>query len=149
MSDPHEPGGLSVTLKKDGKDASWIVFHGSVDRIKEDIGKAFDMEADAQELSLVGLALNADNLWKGTGHAGRVLGARATSGGSPPWDEARAQSSAPAEPVKDPLFAKVESAEDVPALKLLFAENKSAFDANTELFAAWKAKGKSIQEAAK
>lgn len=159
-SDPNSEGGITVTLKQKqsenfANDGSWIVFHGSVERVREDIGAAFGLEESAKELTLVELASNAKALFQGASVAGNKLGGTAVpADSSPAWEEARSSAgstpaSEPEAPPVNPLLAKVEEAVDVPALRDLWARNEAEFKASDELTAAWKAKGKALSEAAK
>lgn len=145
MSDPNERSGISVTLKQDGKDGTWIVFHGSPERVGEDIAQTFGMSPETvADMDLVGQVVEATRVYKGMATVGRVLGGRQTKGGSEAWAQAR--DAAPAEPARDPLYVDIEEQTSVDGLKKLWAENRATFDNDAELFAAWKAKGKSIKE---
>lgn len=155
MSNPHEPGRISVTLKQDGKDGTWIVFHGSAAEIRSQVIEAFDMEGQ-DDAPLYDLVNEATRMFKAAGNVTSRLGGRvvsnksnsesASSEGSA-WDRAGNGAEAPA-PEVDPdvvrLTAAIEDAADVAALKELFARNKAVFDANPDLVVAWKAKGKSL-----
>lgn len=157
MSDPHERGdGISVTLKQDGKDGTWLVFHGSPARVREQIIDVFpgiDPEHDAPLFDLIN---EATRLYKAAGNlnstlGGRVVGKGKSEGNAPTgsaWDRAQAGNTAEPEPEVDPnvtrIEAAIEEAADVASLKELYARNKVHFDANPDLLAAYKAKGKSL-----
>lgn len=148
MSDPNQTREVSVTIKHDGKDSTWLVFRGSVEAVREQIIECFGM-TETEGLTLHELSVEATRLVKATSQVANGLGGRVLKGGS---QSAFAQAregggSAPAPAKEDedvPLKGMIEAATSVAALKTLWAENKAAFDADPELFAAWKAKGKSL-----
>lgn len=149
MANPHEDGGVSITLKQDGRDGMWTVFHGSPARIRENIIALFGLEG-VDELTLHEVSLEAQRIYKGAGNAASILGARpVASKSSEAWKQAQATEAAPAEPERDPLLDKIEAVKDVESLKLLWAENRPAFDENPDLLSQWKLRGKAIAEAAK
>lgn len=163
MDNPHDAGrGVSVTIKHDGaRDAPWIVFHGEVDNVREDIIKAFGF-ADAEGLTLHDLCVNA------AAHAARIAQVAGTLGGTilstggiptPPAEapaveqpttteapspvaDPWAAAAEPAPPARDPLFEQVEAAQSVAEVQQVWAENQQAFADNAELMAAYKARGK-------
>lgn len=159
MTNPHEPGRISVTLKQDGKDGTWVVFHGSPEEVRQQIVGLFP-EFDGQtDAPLYDLINEATRLFKAAGNVssrlgGRVVGNKAASGNESSdsgsaWDRVAGNGAEPQqEPEVDPNVARlqreIEGAADVAALRELFARNKAAFDANPDLVADWKAKGKSL-----
>jgi hypothetical protein len=162
LGDPNEPGRISVTLKQDevrGRDFSspgtWIVFHGSPAEVRSQITETFGI---ADEGSLADLISAATSEFKATGNVSTGLGGRVIGNGSKQtgptgsgsaWDRAAGNGAeAPAEPEVDPnvtrVLAEIEAVTDVPALQQVYARNKAVFDANEDVLAAYKAKGKSL-----
>lgn len=152
--DPHKPGHMSVTLKQDGKDGTWIVFHGTAKDIRSQIVATFDMEGQ-DEAPLYDLINEATRTYKATGNlnsalGGRVIkkdGASASDKGGSAWDRATGAGAPQEEPVDlnvVRLTKAIEDATDVPTLHNLYARDKAHFEANAELFALWQAKGKSL-----
>lgn len=155
MSDPGERAGMSVTLKADGKDGTWVVFHGTPARIREQIIETFQIE-ESKDSPLFDLINEATRIYKAAGNVSSGLGGRviAFPGGKDSsaeqapagsaWDRAQ---SAP-EPQVDPnvvrLQGEIEGAASVDALRELYARNKAAFDEDADLMTAWKAKGKAL-----
>lgn len=143
---------MSATIKRDGKDASWLVFHGTPAEISRDIKDVFGI--DGEGLTIAELVGEAEAMWKSSGNVASGLGGRSlpsgdrTSGSgttAPPWNR---DAAAPTEPQEDPnvvrLTAEIEAATDRASLKDMFARNKTVFDANSALTDAWRAKGKSL-----
>lgn len=156
-SDPNGTGGLSVTLKQDGKDGAWIVFHGSIERITEDLSAAFNLDP-TQYASFADLSLEASRNYKALGSAIHSLGARTTrstpnpGSSSPAWEEARqgSEQAAPAEPeapARNPLYDQLEALTNLEDHRQLWAKNRSSFDADAELLEAWKTKGRALKAA--
>lgn len=157
MSNPHEPGRISVTFKHDGKDGTWLVVHGNAAEVREQIIEVFQMEAEA-DAPLYDLINEATSLYKAAGNARSSLGGRVIppsqqqsekpQGNGSAWERVGSGASAPAEPEVDPNVARIEAAieeaTDVTSLKELYARNKVHFDTNPDLLAAYKAKGKSL-----
>lgn len=159
MSNPHDSGGLTITLKYGkGYEESWAVFKGSPERIREDIIAYFGMDgASVSGFTLNEVVIEATTIAHGGAAAAAGLGGRVIAqpkkteqpvGNDAPADDvwAAAEKEA-AEPPKNPLLVAIESASSVDALKLLYAENQSAFTSDADLFNQWKAKGKSLKEA--
>lgn len=150
MSESTRDRGVSITLKYDkGHDASWAVFTGTVETIREDITKFFGLEQSVVEgLTASELVVMVTDIAHAKGNASAVLGAvpipgqRASS-----WGQAAAQA-ADAPPAEHPLIGQINAATSVDALKQLWAKNQNAF-ANKDVEAAYKAKGKALKEAAK
>lgn len=157
MGDPNKPGAISVTLKHDGKDGTWIVFHGSPAEVRSQIIEVMEMEDNGAPL--YDLVNEATRIYKATGNVSKGLGGRtingknqnadSTSSGSA-WDRAAGSTGegAAEEPQEDPnvtrLLAAIEAAESRQALKELYARDKATFDANDDLMQEWKSKGKSL-----
>lgn len=165
-SDPNEGSfgaGVSVSIKQPpskqyAADGMWLVLHGSVERVSEDIIKAFGIEvAEGATPTLYDLALQADSIAHGTQHAARTLGATSApkDGEIDPtsaWAQARKEQAKEPEPEvseADKLAARIAETADVPALRDLYARNEALFKENAELLDAWKAKGRELSEAAK
>jgi hypothetical protein len=174
MSDPHEPGGISVTIKGDEpggkyndakKPGTWIVFHGSPAKIREQIIEVFEIENGADR-PLYDLINEATDLFKASATVSQNLGGRvlsqgngeqqqqpASSGGSGDvWAQAAAAKGeqAPqqeAKEDKDPLLGVIESCKTVAEVQQVWAENQAAFNDNPDYMAAYKAKGKALSAA--
>ncbi len=176
MSDPHEQGGISVTIKGDEpggkyndakKPGTWIVFHGSPARIKEQICEVFEIEAG--ERPLYDLINEATDMFKASATVSQSLGGRVLSqgggasvqqqvqgDGGDVWAQAAAaqgqqQSAPPAEEKKDdvdPILAALETCKSVAEVQQVWAENQSAFNSNPAYMEAYKAKGKALSSAA-
>jgi hypothetical protein len=175
MSDPHEPGGISVTIKGDEpggkyndakKPGTWIVFHGSPAKIREQICEVF--EIDGADRPLYDLINEATDTFKASatvssGLGGRVLsqgngGASAQqqpqSDGGDVWSQAAAAQGQQAPPQqeakedKDPILAVIEQCKTVAEVQQVWAENQAAFNDNPAYMAAYKAKGKALSSAA-
>lgn len=160
LQDPHvlpKPGHMSVTLKHDGKDGTWIVFHGIAADIRKQIIDAFDMQGQ-EDAPLYDLINEATRVFKSTGNitsslGGRVVGGKKSegappSGGGSAWQQAAAGNAGEEEEPVDinvvRLTKAIEEVTDVTVLKELYARNKAHFDGNAELFAEWQAKGRAL-----
>jgi hypothetical protein len=167
-SDPKGRG-IQVTIKYGkGYEETWVSFAGLPDEIRADIVQYFDLDWDSIEgLSLSAVVVTATNLAHAKGALASTFGATVIPKGeeykpaaaSKPqgdvWESvgqaAQAQqSSAPAEPERNPLFAVIEAENTVDGLKRLYAESAAAFQGpeGPELLAAWKARGKALKQAA-
>ena len=73
MSDPNQVRNISVTLKGDGKDATWVVFHGSVAAVREQI-------EEARESGLFDLINEVTAEYKAVGNVVQKLGAKVVDG---------------------------------------------------------------------
>lgn len=148
MSDPHNPRGMSVTLKGEGKDPTWLVFHGSPASVKEDIIEAFNLTGEFADLSLHELQVEATRIHKATANVSRVLGGRpvpaSSESSTAAWNDARAE---PVVPVVNPLIERIASLTTVPEVRDLYARNEAEFKADADLLALWKAKGKELAAA--
>jgi len=156
MGDPNEPGRISVTMKADSREGTWIVFHGSPAEVRDQIIDVFALTEEETDGPLYDLINEATRLYKAAGNVNSTLGGRVVGGtksettkSGSAWDRAAGNGgNAPAEPEVDPnvvrLTNAIEGATDVTTLKELYARNKAHFDGNAELFAAWQAKGKSL-----
>lgn len=176
MSDPHEPGGISVTIKGDEpggkyndakKPGTWIVFHGSPAKIREQIIEVFQIENGADR-PLYDLINEATDLFKASATVSQNLGGRVLdkgNGQSLPvgssfgggdrggdvWSQAAAaQQQAPQETKEDvdPILAALENCKSVAEVQQVWAENQGAFNSNPDYMAAYKAKGKALSSAA-
>lgn len=173
-SDPHEPGGISVTIKGDepgGKfndpksPGTWLVFHGSPARIREQLIDVFALDAEAcagrplydlvnEATVLFKAAANASKGVTSNGLGGKVLSSSPSSstGSGDVWDQAAAQQgqsqSAPAAEKEDvdPILSALEACRTVPEVQQVWAENQSAFNSNAEYMAAYKARGKALSQ---
>ena len=152
MSDPHEREGMSVTLKHDGKEGTWIVFHGSPAMIREQMLATFPgLEATA-ETPLYDIVNEATRMFKASGNVTSALGGRVIPSGNrssqsgSAWDSGSAGNSDEPKPGPEVvrLTAAIEAAEKVEDLHDLYARNKAAFDENADLMSEWKAKGKAL-----
>lgn len=151
MSDPYTRGGMSVTLKADGKDGTWVVYHGTPEQIREQILATFEIE-ESKDAPLFDLINEATRIYKAAGNVSSGLGGRVVSSSKQAdkpagsaWEQA---SNAPAEPEVDPNVARlegeIEGAASVDALKELYARNVAVFESNADLMDAWKAKGRAL-----
>lgn len=165
-TDPNEIGGISVTIKGDepgGKfnDAkspgTWIVFHGTPAKVKEQIVEVFAMDAAALERPLYEVANDATALFKAAANVkttldGKVLNPGPQAAGNATaapsgdvWAQANAarnSSSAPAEAV-DPLLVSIENCKTVAELQQLWAENQAAFG-DAKYMDPYRIKGKAL-----
>lgn len=151
MGDPHNPGDLTITIKYGkGYDESWAVFRGTQDSIRDQLCTYFNMN-DNPELCLHEIVLIATK----TAHAGSAVSSigtpipasqlgKSSDGpkGDDAWSEAEKKAS---EPGPNPLLSQVAATETVQALQRVWAENKSEFDSNPELMAAYKTHGQKLQ----
>jgi hypothetical protein len=167
MSDPHEQSGISVTIKGDepgGKyndpksPGTWIVFHGTPARVREQIIEVFELPAEASERPLFDLVNEATKLFKGAANVSKTLGGTVLNdgqgGGSQPasgdvWDQAAAARNGATQqqeekPAADPILTALENCKTVAEVQQVWAENQAAFNANPDYMAAYKAKGKSL-----
>jgi len=148
--DPHTPGRISVTIKGDGKDATWLVLHGSPKEVHRQIIEVFDLSGESDQQSLSDLIVEATALFKGQSNVRSTLGGRTIpkgDGGKPAASGSAWEQAANEEPVDINvvrLTKAIEETTDVDSLKVLYARNKAHFDGNAELFAEWQAKGKSL-----
>lgn len=164
MSDPHEAGsGIGVTIKYGkGYDESWLTFRGSVERVREDIIAVFGMDgASVRDLNLNAVVTEATSIAHGlsaanSGFGGTIISTSGPSASDTPSvaqeqgsaDDVWAQAAAtPEEPKVNPLITAIEGASDTESLRVLYAENQSAFTSDAALFEQWKAKGKALSAA--
>lgn len=153
MDNPHAPRRTCVTIKvpessKWAGDNPWLVFEGSPKAVREQIIETFGLE-DVEGLTLFDVTLNAQQVATNQGSATQRLGGRVLAQGKPSEGNPQSEAEKPSEtpPKADPLAglkAAVESAQFRDDLKRLWAENRVVFDDNPDLFAEWKAKGKSL-----
>lgn len=134
-------------------DNPWLVFEGtSPDEIRAKIIATFGMTDVDDSLSLFDVTMNAQRIAtrqseiQGT-LGGTTLKVESSRNGAPSPTGSASAAAPAAEPETNPLLAKVEEQTGVAALQRLWAENKAAFDADADLMAAYKAKGKALQSA--
>jgi hypothetical protein len=153
----------TVTIKYSGdRDATWVVFRGMPAQLRADIMDYFGMDPTTQAgLSLSSIVTNATQVAHGKALIATSLGATVveettTAPAAPagdPW--AAAASSTPVHTVADQapadpnawILGEIEKQTTVPGLKKLWADNQ-VFFSDVTVMAAWKAKGKSLQEVA-
>jgi hypothetical protein len=158
-STPFENGRVSVTMKHNGKyEDPWIVFHGSVEKVKDDMIRAFGLgEGDVpfadRSLSDVLYEANKQSVAEynaATALNGTVIKTKRGKGHALPdpgkTDEATVTDPKADEPEVNPLLAKIEAVPDVGALQKLWAENQAAFT-EPDIMAAYKARGKALSAA--
>lgn len=139
--------------KRYANDNPWLVFEGSdAATVRQNVLDAFGMTADAS-LSLFDVLLNAQQIATKTGGTARSLGGTVigNEAAAPSTESASvADEAAPAEEPQGPhpLLAQIEAQTSVADLQDLWARNKAAFDADADLMAAYKARGKGLQAAA-
>lgn len=148
-SNPNEPGRISVTLKGEGRDATWIVFHGSPGEVRAQVMEVFDLPDESSKQSLADLINEATSLYRATGNVSNRLGGRTLGGGASAWDRtSNGNGGSTPQPEVDPNKVRVEAAIDAAAtrdeLKELYARNEAVFSAHADLLVAYKAKGKSL-----
>lgn len=147
-------GTVGVTVKYGrGYEETWANFRGTVLDVRQTIIDYFGLGTEETEgLSLHEVVVNVTKLAHAVAAASSGLGGTVISGGGKGggWSKAASGGSpaTPAEPERNPLYAKIEGTSDVAALKELFARNKAAFEADAELLQAWKDKGKALTVAA-
>jgi hypothetical protein len=175
MSDPHEPGGISVTIKGDEpggkyndakKPGTWIVFHGSPAKIREQICEVFQI--DGGDRPLYDLINEATDTFKASATVSSSLGGRVLSQGNggasaeqqvqgdggDVWAQAAAaKAQQPQQPQEskedvDPILAALETCKSVAEVQQVWAENQAAFNSNPAYMEAYKAKGKALSSAA-
>ena len=147
---------VTVTIKAGkGYEDSWYVFRGDAEAVKEQLIGFFALDrASVASLSPFETAVNARQIAQSISDVSAKLGAvaiGAVPSGPSANAEAAALGTAPAddpwaeadEPVRNPLYGRIEAATSKDELKLIWAENQAAFS-DAELMAAWKAKGKSL-----
>lgn len=172
MSDPHEQGGISVTIKGDepgGKyndpksPGTWIVFHGSPTKVREQIIEVFELDDTAKERPLFDVVNEATRLFKAVGNVSQSLGGRVLSSGnaeqqpssgeqsgagnSDVWAQAAAARGGGEQEKQedvDPILAALETCKTVAEVQQVWAENQAAFNANPAYMEAYKAKGKAL-----
>jgi hypothetical protein len=165
VSDTTRDRGLSVTIKYDkNHDATWAVFQGSPEQIREDIGSYFGFDRDTvASLSLHGLVIEATNVAHGTGLIASKLGAtvvkeepndRPATPSNPqgdPWAEAASSQPATpaAQPAPDPnawIKGEIDKQTTLDGLKRLWAGNQAMF-ADKSVMDAYKVRGQAIKAA--
>lgn len=160
MSDPNADGGISVTIKGDEpggkfndakKPGTWIVFHGSPARVKEQIIEVFAL-TEGLDRPLFDIVNEATELFKASANVTSGLGGKVLNPGTsgPAWQEAQSSPAEPAAPEKsaeeltiERLTAEVAAVTSVADLQQLWARNQEAFK-NESLMEAYRAKGKAL-----
>ena len=159
---------ISVTIKA-SKDfaASWTVYRGSVDQIREAIVSYYGIDPGYSEgVTLHELVVAANHIAQGTGSVAAVLGGTPISvteslTGEPTGDAAWAEAEkdkapyggSPAADVTpvDPnaeLIGQLQSATSVESLKKLWVDNQAAFS-DKDVKAAYSKRGKALKAAEK
>lgn len=148
--------GLGVTIKTGkGYDDTWLTFTGSPEQVRSLIKGTFDL--DDTDLTLFELVQNATNTAHGVASAVKGLGGTVVKGHNTTPDEAQqtTQQDEPASEDVDPYVAlnnEIAALTDVDSLRRLYADNTAMFTADTDeakaAKAAWKARGKALQQAA-
>ena len=142
--DPHNPGETSVTIKYGkGYDESWATFRGTTETVTQQINDYFNIEA-GKFTSLHDLVVDATRLAHNVSYVAKNAGGQVLSKGEQAAPAAESAPETPAEPEKSPTYALIEAATARAELTRMWAENKAEFEADAELMAAWKAKGKSL-----
>lgn len=155
MTDPNSPRRVSATIKfpeskRYANDNPWLVFEGaSVEDVRQMVGEAAGMtEDDLDGLRIIDVVSNVQAEASAMGNVKSELGGISTgtdkgkSEGKPksePKSEAKSD-----EPDNKWLYEKVEQAQSRKALKDLWGKHKANFEADSELFNAWKQRGKSL-----
>lgn len=134
--DPNERGaGLSVTIKQDSRDGTWVVFHGSIERIREDMAEAMDIP---NEGSLSDMIASATAKFKGEGNVARVLGGKPTAASSPNGGSSPSEGSGSREKgLEDIIREEIESAATTDALRAVWGKHSQHVpkgSANYDLF---------------
>lgn len=134
MSDESRARGVTATVKysKD-YDAPWVVFHGSVSEIKEDMGVWFGQEEAAKELDGHDLLTGLYNAFKSQG------------GGSARRGNSRGSEDV-VEPAK-PVSAELVEARPVAVTDEGLVEKIKAAKSVDEITALWKAQPKAFEDA--
>lgn len=157
--DPAAQRRISATIKFPQSanykgDNPWLVFESSDATVLKDmVAEAYGIE-ETDDRTLADVVLEAQSQATATGNAAHGLGAKSFGPGkakgasADAFAAARGETAAapaePAEPERNPLYDLIEDAFDVAALQTMWSKNRAVFDEDKELFAAWKAKGKSF-----
>lgn len=148
-SNPNEVAGLSVTLKADGRDGMWMVFHGSPSAIRENLIEAFNF-TDTDDQTLVDIAVQANGHYKGVTNAAAKLGAKPSSTGA--WTNA-ARDADKTDPTAEgseapparTLLDDLADCTDLTSHRQLWAEHRSEFEGDEGLMEAWKNRGRELR----
>ena len=152
--------GLTATIKfpesaRYKSDNPWIVFHGTVDQISEDIVAAFGLEGEDTP-TLFDLVVQAQSIATAGKVAAAALGAKTVgaTADNPPsgsvWDQA-AQPAAEPQPElteAEKLLALIGEQPNVAELRTLYARNEAAIKGDPTLLEAWKTKGRELSKVA-
>lgn len=156
QQDPHNPTKINVSIKtpeseKFAANGPWLTFEGtSPASIKASLIETFGLAAEDKDLDLYSVVMNAQTIATKQGKVQGALGGTVLPNGgkSASTDGASATEApaetAPAEPEANPLLAEIEACTDRAALVRLYGTAKATFDADPDLLAAWKAKGKAL-----
>lgn len=154
MSD-LKPEGVTVTIKGDGRDAPWTVFHGSVDYVCQAMIVTYALEGMENE-SLHNITNAANALVKLGGTVVRPgetesLGTSAKDGNVIDASQRFANKGEvdPIEQAYKRLSPEIDQAADIESLKEVWARNKDEFSANPKLMEEYTAKGISLRQASK
>lgn len=156
-TDPHETGDISVTIKGDepgGKfndpksPSSWIVFHGTPAKVREQICEVFDL-ADDDERPLYDLINEATDIFKASAKVSRDLGGRVIAQGQQSSGDvwAQAQKDAPEPEKTDPILDALEACTTVTEVQQVWAENQDAFNSSAAYMDAYRTRGKALASA--
>lgn len=139
---------ISVTIKQEGRDSTWLVFRGeSIDKVRDALIGAFGMDPESVDgLTLNEVSIMATSIAKGASSAAQGLGATPVKKAA--WSKAKNESAQqqPAEVKEHPMLAQIRDCGDVSSLKELWAANKAVFEAEAEIMSAWKARGKELSK---
>ncbi|MFC3504434.1 hypothetical protein ACFOOK_26180 [Micromonospora krabiensis] len=150
----QEDGAFTASFKAGkGYEEPWLVVRGNTaTALRDRIVEAFGLEGD---FTLIEAIHNANQLFHALTNVGRELGGRvirgssaqekAATAGNDPWIAAQAaatEEQPPADPNKK-LLDEIEAATTVDQLKRFWVTNNPL---NEVVEAAWRAKGKSLQE---
>lgn len=158
MSDPNKPGEISVTIKYKQSEAyagdnSWIVFHGTVAAVREQIIDAFNLDESANMLALSDIVLTAQSIATSTSNVATKLGGKSLGSGNGTAPKATAtqaaattEPAAPSEP--EGLAGEIARLQTYQEATDCWADNAAELKADPDLMAAWKAKAKALKPAA-
>lgn len=139
---------MSATFKHRGKyEDPWIVFHGTPSEIRENVIEAFDLAGEVAEgASVADVIYQADRKSKALYALATDLGAQVVKVTPPngPTKKAPAEGDRPAEGKAAFIAEKIAEAENMDQVKEIWAEFSSDIKADSDLMAAFKARGKEL-----
>lgn len=138
MTDPINPGGVSVTVKGEGKDLPWMVFHGAPETVLTNLSAIFGDGTETLR-DVPSLAAQAHVDWNASINVAKGLGGRVLS----IVKDKKADETPAEEDPRNGLLAEIAAITDPAELPKLWAANKAAFE-DADLLAAWKARGKEL-----